>query len=281
MLDDADLLQRLSSEADIALHTAHADHMPAARAILAGLKATYDRTGDPSAVIHTSGTGVLCNVENDESIDPETVYHDTSVEQMASLPASRRHRDVDFQIISADKDGYVRSYIVLPGLIYGLPTGPIADLGIQNIKSVPIVTNIRFALARGQAATIGDGQVVWPAVEVHELGDFYQILFDSYSANADVPHGVEGYYFVENGEFVMVDVAREVAVTLHGIGKGRSPEPEQLSPEEMRQLQKRSPLFAFDCRARGERSRALGWRPKKTKGDMLKAIRVETLSTVA
>src|ERR1700685_4267582 len=105
----------------------------------------------------------------------DTIYNDNDADQMESLPPSNLHRNVDLEIMQADKEGsyvpldincestdvlriisigYVKAYIVLPSTIYGIATGQLVDLGIQNIHSQQIPALIKVSLARGQAGMV-------------------------------------------------------------------------------------------------------------------------------
>jgi hypothetical protein len=64
--------------------------------------------------------------------------------------------------------GYVKSYIILPSTIYGLATGKLVDIGVQNRHSVQIPFLINASLARGQAGMVGEGKNVWPNVNIEE-----------------------------------------------------------------------------------------------------------------
>lgn len=70
--------------------------------------------------------------------------------------------------------GYVKSYIVLPSTIYGLATGKLVDMGIQNRHSVQIPFLINASLARGQAGIVGEGKNVWPNVNIDESESWLQ-----------------------------------------------------------------------------------------------------------
>jgi hypothetical protein len=64
--------------------------------------------------------------------------------------------------------GYVKSYIILPSTIYGLATGKLVDIGVQNRHSVQMPFLINASLARGQAGMVGEGKNVWPNVNIEE-----------------------------------------------------------------------------------------------------------------
>jgi hypothetical protein len=67
-------------------------------------------------------------------------------------------------------------------MIYGIPTGPIADLGgdVQHLHSIVLPIFIKAGLGRGQAAVVGEGKNIWPSVEIgeSELFLFYFIFYN-------------------------------------------------------------------------------------------------------
>ena len=56
----------------------------------------------------------------------------------------------------------------MPSTIYGLATGKLVDIGVQNRHSVQMPNLIRASLARGQAGIVGEGKNVWPNVNIDE-----------------------------------------------------------------------------------------------------------------
>ncbi|KAI0058008.1 hypothetical protein BV25DRAFT_1841287 [Artomyces pyxidatus] len=76
------------------------------------------------------------------------------------------------------------------------------------------------------------------------VGDLYRVLFDAARRDLRTPHGRESYYFAENGEFSVYEVANELAGVLYWLGQGRSPEPETLTDEERLQLKTNEDLLA-------------------------------------
>lgn len=115
-------------------------------------------------------------------------YDDLNPEQIESLSDTQQHRPVDIEVVRADKEGafqawstlflfthktfamigYVKTYIVLPSVIYGVPRGILAERGIQNPHSILIPLLVRPALARGRGGMVGRGQNTWPAVDIEE-----------------------------------------------------------------------------------------------------------------
>ena len=52
----------------------------------------------------------------------------------------------------------------------------------------------------------------------------------------EAPHGVQGSYVVENGEFSFVDAVKQYTTTLHAHGKSTRAEPEAFTPAEIRTI---------------------------------------------
>jgi uncharacterized protein YbjT (DUF2867 family) len=52
-LNDLELIEKEASEAEVFINTADSDHMASARAILAGLKKGYERSGKRPLYLHT------------------------------------------------------------------------------------------------------------------------------------------------------------------------------------------------------------------------------------
>jgi hypothetical protein len=64
------------------------------------------------------------------------------------------------------------------------------------------------------------------------VADFYQILLDTILSDPNLAHGREGYYFAENGEYMLYDVAKAYSQALYDLGKGKNPEPTSFTAEE-------------------------------------------------
>jgi hypothetical protein len=66
--------------------------------------------------------------------------------------------------------GYLKSYIIMPSTIYGIATGKLVDIGVQNAYSIQMPFLIKASLARGQAGMVGEGKNIWPNVNIEESG---------------------------------------------------------------------------------------------------------------
>ncbi|KAF8968166.1 hypothetical protein BDZ97DRAFT_1801302 [Flammula alnicola] len=267
---------------------ADADNFEAATATLRGLKKRHAATGKfPSSftlLVHIlmricsvcmkSGTGVLADNGVGDSIS-ETVYDDANPDQIETLSDTQLHRNVDLELLGADKEGYVKTYIVLPSTIYGIATGVLVDKGIQNPHSIQVPALIHAALARGRAGMIGAGKNFWPDVNIEDVADLYVVLYNSIQKDPTTGHGREGIYFGESGEHTLYEVGKAIGEALVELGKSDNPEPSTFSKEEIDKYFQGSTYLGTNSRCRANRSRSIGWKPIKTKKDFLASIKPE------
>ena len=116
-----------------------------------------------------------------------TIYDDANSDQIESLADTQPHRNVDLELLKADKEGasqlfpvpvilayilsesgYVKVYFILPSTIYGIASGVLVDAGIQNPHSLQVPMHIQAALSRGRAGMVGAGKNIWPNVNIEE-----------------------------------------------------------------------------------------------------------------
>ncbi|KAG6915102.1 hypothetical protein DXG01_013422 [Tephrocybe rancida] len=292
---DAELVERLASEADVAVSTADSDYLPAIQAILRGFEKRYKTTGNAPILIQTSGTGVLADKAAGE-YTYDTIYDDANSDQIATLPVTQQHRWVDVELDAADAKGYVKSYIILPSNIYGIATHNLVELGISNPRSTQLPLLIDAALDRGQAGTVGAGKNIWNDVHIddckqhlfdecrldsHEttVADLYNLLYESIKTNpAGTGHGREGYYFGENGSHTLYEVGKAIADELVALGSAKSHEPTPFTREEIDKYfgaDFADVALGSNSRAVAHRSRSIGWRPKYTTKDFLASVPAE------
>jgi NAD(P)-dependent dehydrogenase (short-subunit alcohol dehydrogenase family) len=185
-LDDTNVLTDAASQADVVINAADADNAGATKAILAGLKARYERTGKAPILIHTvgaactvssifafahrirqSGTAIIADGTEGQYANHKT-YHDSNVEEMESIPAGSPHRAIDLLVVNAGEEGYVKSYLIVPSTIYGIAKHSIAQAGLANKQSIQIPLLIKAALQRGRAGHVGEGKNIWPNVSLED-----------------------------------------------------------------------------------------------------------------
>ncbi|KAK0205283.1 hypothetical protein DFS33DRAFT_1259613 [Desarmillaria ectypa] len=273
---DFALLRAQAAAADVVFATADCDDLPAAQAILQGAKDRYEKTGKAPILIHTSGTGELTDKAQGLH-GTDVVYSDLDVSLYEALPPTQPHRNVDLAVLAADKEGYVKTYIVLPPTIYGVPTGILHKHGLQRSVVAQIRQLVEASIARKQGGVVGEGKNLWPNVDVNEMADLYTIIFDfslsPFSAPAEFQHGRSGIYFTVSDEHQLYDVSKAVAAGLARRGIGSS-EPTPFSQPEAERLQS---TLGSNSRVDFEKSRgkALGWKPAKGTKDMLAFVEFE------
>ncbi|CCM05824.1 uncharacterized protein FIBRA_08058 [Fibroporia radiculosa] len=275
---DSDKLEALAEQSHVVFSCADADNLPAMQAILRGLRKRHTATGDVPILIHTSGSGTVCEMAGG-MFASETVYSDMNVDQIKSIPPTAPHRALDLAIVDADIQGYARTYIILPSIIYGIASGPLIDAGISNPFSMGIPIAVRIAFARGQVGMIGTGKNSWPNVHIDDLTDLYIGIFDAVMKDREsIGHGWEGFYFGENGEQPWYDVYKAIAQALVELGIGKSGEPTTYTTEEVIKYMRSAGVGDYmgaNSRCRADRGRSIGWKPSRTSEDMLKSIKPE------
>lgn len=137
------------------------------------------------------------------------------------------------------------------------------------------------------------------------VGDLYMTIFDAATKNpSKASHGREGFYFAENGEHTWYSISKEISRVLVQKGIGHNVEPTTFIADELvkywgsevasfryawfrlvflirpRFLQDAGNGYGSNSRCRANRSRLLGWRPVRTKDDMIASIEAEVEAVV-
>ncbi|KAF9164541.1 hypothetical protein DFQ26_001348 [Actinomortierella ambigua] len=212
-LDDSSLLTNEAAKADLVLHFARADHVPAIVAITKGLQQQGHRHLARPILIHTSGIGIVFDNANGAFASDE-IYSDDDPAKVMALPDTALHRNVELVALDPKLHEHVDVYIVSPPVVWGTGTGPV------NRHSILVTRLIKNALLHRKVYRIGKGLNRVSRIHVEDLADFYVRLATLSIQQPNIlPKGREGYYFVENGEMVYGDVATIIADELykHGI----------------------------------------------------------------
>ncbi|KAJ6611974.1 hypothetical protein B0H10DRAFT_2223512 [Mycena sp. CBHHK59/15] len=279
---DLELVETLAFKAGVIFSMADCDDLELAKAQLRGAKKKFEATGIQSEFIHVSGTGCLAD-DSFGTHGPKEIIDDIDSDRIAALPITNGHRNVDIELVEADKQGYVKTYIVVLGAIYGTATGKFADAGAHHTRNRLIAGLCGLGIARKEAFLIGEGKNEWPHVEIGEAANLIALLYDSIASKPEnTAHGADGYYFAENGGYAMFEfsnVIQEVLVKA-GRAKAGSKGPTQFSTEERAQL---GPalvrMVSGNARCKSSRSRSLGWNPVRS--DFLTVLREDLEITVS
>lgn len=266
-LDDSQLLEDEAAKADIVLHAADAsDHAGAAEAIARGL--AKRTSNQPGYWLHTGGTGILTYQDSDADRLgewSEKEYNDWSgVQELVTLPDHAFHRHVDKLVLTAAADHFakVKVALVCPPTIYGRGRGPISGRGRQVYELG------KLTLQKQYAPIIGHGKSRWNHVHVADLSDLFVALVDAAIAGRDDQGlwGPEAYYFVEKGEHVWGDLAREIATKAAELGLIKKDwEENALGKEEALDVAGFEAVsWGMNSRGKAERAqRLLGWKPSR------------------
>ncbi|KAI0895406.1 hypothetical protein F4806DRAFT_469127 [Annulohypoxylon nitens] len=262
-LDDTELLVGEAAKADIVLHLAHADHVSAANAIIAGFK-QRSAEGKTSYLIHVSGAGILLYEDMKAGKFGEhsdKTYDDwEGVSEVTSFPDAAPHRIVDKLILGASEDPRIRSAVVCPPLIYGI------GRGTGNQRSIQIPVLIEKSIQRGQGFQVAEGKAFWNNVHVHDLSDLFALLYkEALSGEKKEVWGADAYYFAENGGAVWGDISAKTVDILHSKGLIKDTNIEKLSQEDSANIIPYGPhVWGQNSRSRAIRARKLlGWTPRQ------------------
>ncbi|KAI0767997.1 NAD-P-binding protein [Trametes elegans] len=278
-LQDLDKLADLAENAHVVFQAADCDDVAATKAILSGLKRRHEKTGDLPLLIHTSGTGEFV-VDLDGNAVSEQIYSDLDIPAIEALPPTALHRPVDLLIVAADQEGYVRTHIVMPSVIYGVASGPLFDAGIANPHTIVIPAFVNAALQRGTVGVLGKGVSIWGNVHIDDETDLQIRIFDTLLSTPEkVSHGRDGYFFAANGEHSTIEVLKVIAETLYALGRISTPEPVPYAKEELGKYlysEHIGRLLFTNSRTKAERARReIGWAPKHTKEDFIGGLKAE------
>ncbi|WWC66709.1 uncharacterized protein I206_100613 [Kwoniella pini CBS 10737] len=289
-LDDLEKIEKASSEHDITIHTADADNLKGVKAILKGQKLRKEKTGHRPILIETSGTGVLIDKAKGEYPN-DIIYTDLNptpktkdfpaLISMTEIPESNPHRNVDLEILEADKAGYIKSYIILPSTIWGKGVGEVYDKGLSNSFSDQIPTLIKAGLDRGRAGMVGEGKNIWPHVKITDLGNLYQLIYlKSIETNSKIGHGLSGYYFGISGEYTLFGATSRIGQSLvsNNLIEIKETTPTSFNQEELKKYYNGSTYMGTNSRGVADRSKSIGWKPKFTEQeDLYQHISRETI----
>jgi nucleoside-diphosphate-sugar epimerase len=234
-LDDAALLQRLAGEADVVINTADSDHRPAIEALIAGLR------GTGKALIHTSGSSIVADEGTGEG--SERVFTDDTPNTPIAAKVARVA--IDQRVREAAGEG-IRSAVICPTMIYGRGTGSKRD-------SIQVPMLIRAAQERGAGVHIGPGRNIWSNVHIDDLVDLYALVLEKAEPGS--------FFFAENGEAALAEVARSIARML-GFGD-RTVEWPLSEAIAALGVEAASLGLASNSRVRATHARALGWQPHR------------------
>ncbi|KAF2764041.1 NAD(P)-binding protein [Teratosphaeria nubilosa] len=271
-LGDKTNITEHSAQADIAIHTATADHLPGAEAVLDGVKQRAEK-GQMAIYIHTSGTSVLDDGAQG-SRKSERVYHDNVRSEIDSVPDRAPHREMDLAIVRAQKEVGEKAKIAImippkpsPHL---LRTGPTPDPVNPNHQrlTIQIPTLTRVALKHHYAAHVGPGHAVESNIHVLDLARAYVTLLHHLETSPPAQTLSNPYYFCEStgsSEPSWHEIAVLIGQKLHDAGRIPDPTPRVLERGLHGDVfgEFTGAVIGLNSRSRAVRLRAVGWAPRE------------------
>ncbi|KFG82216.1 NAD dependent epimerase/dehydratase family protein [Metarhizium anisopliae] len=258
-LNDFKVIQQLSAKSDVVFHTATADHLESAQAILAGIEERAGQ-GKKSIYLHQSGASVLSDTSPGNNVNDE-IYSDKTPSQIDSLSDTAPHRKIDLAILKARQKlgNKARMFIWMPPIIYG-SNSKHKRLSIQ----IPALT--RFACKHGQAGYVGTGKKAWGVVHVRDLAKAYvQVLHWIEGAADSNPELQNPYFFCESGEVTWAEVGAIIGNGLYKASRITTPDTRSIPESEYVDLfgQFTPDVVGCSCRNRADRLRSMGWKPEQ------------------
>lgn len=272
-LDDTSVIAEEAYKADVVIHTANADHLGSAKAIVGAFQRKFKETGKKGIYIHTSGSGIV-HVSTQGNSASEKIYHDDDTAEVNAIPVTNPHRDVDTFIF--ENNAAYDLVVIAPSTIYG--QGKIfAD--ISNTVSSQIPLAIKGALKAKKPQRIGKGLNIWSNVHVSDVADLFILLLEKLLKGELKDPESQGYYFAENGEHKWGAIHDEIAKILHKKGIASDTSVAEINTEEEIVKAYGFPEAAYyisgNSRIKANKGRKIGWAPKHGGDDVFKSIEAD------
>lgn len=258
-LGNADVISKQTAASDIIIHTATADDLPSVQAVIKGIRQRADQ-GLKTIYIHTSGTSLLSD-QSKGQYKSETIFHDSTPDEIDALPDSAPHREIDLEIVHARKELGTKAklFIMIPPLIYGA----VKDIGLLSIQ-VPTMT--RFAIKHRYAGHVGGGKAVWSTVHVADLARAYVMVLHWIEKAPDSVALENPYFFCENGEEISWgELAGMIGSALQPLGKLDDGKPKEIPETNYNDIfgEYSTVVCSANSRSRAQRVREMGWQPRE------------------
>ncbi|PQA60120.1 NAD-dependent epimerase/dehydratase family protein [Siphonobacter curvatus] len=192
-LHNLKLLREEARQADAVINTADADDVHVVATFLEALE------GTGKTFIHTSGSSLV----GDKSVGQrsDVVYHE-DVPLEPRLEKAQRVV-INDTVLKAAQRG-IRSIVIVPTMIYG------AGLGLKKDSiQVPMLMDISREKQAG--VHIEAGENIWSNVHMADLAELYWLALENAPAGS--------YYYAENGEAALKDIAVSISKKLGFGGK--------------------------------------------------------------
>ncbi|KAJ3018386.1 hypothetical protein HKX48_002937 [Thoreauomyces humboldtii] len=223
-LANAEIIKKNVELSDIVIHTATADDVPSALAVVEGITQRADKTRR-IIYIHTSGNDELAHSAKSlvgASIEARTLSDAQGDEVLENgrIQPDAMHRQVDGPLREhlfnqdAEKKHNASTAIMMPPLIYGVGSKPWERISIQ----IPLLA--RTMIAKGLFTLPHGFDGAWNSVWVHDLVETYLVLLEELEGHTPGQPQPSHYLFpAEPAVVPWKDVFDAVVETLkkHGV----------------------------------------------------------------
>lgn len=235
VLEDNEVLLRGAKMTDATINAADAGHRGAAEGLIGAL------AGSGKALIHTSGSSLVVD-DAQGNFASEQIFPDDAPYKL--MEHRRERYEIDCLVRVAGVTQGLRGVVICPTTVYGQGTGLRPDS-----DQVPKMTT--KAKQRGAGVHIGKGANIWSNVHIEDLASLYALALEK------APSG--SFFFAENGENTLKEVAEAISWSLGFKGKTETWDLEEATAELGAWPRI---AIATNCRVRSTNARRLlGWDP--------------------
>ncbi|TVY81723.1 hypothetical protein LSUE1_G002121 [Lachnellula suecica] len=279
-LDDSEAIRAAAKDHDIVIAAASARHAECVKACMRGLGGRGKSNGKATHYIHVSGASNVGDWPVTGSRIDTSVHSDVKEDiyefERTHTESFSPVRDVNQLVVEQGEEDGVKTYIVIPPLIFGPGTG-LFTLGIGQVHQMT-----QLALKNNKAVMLGTGSGTWNRVHILDLSHLFFLLVEAIlDQKLHLPSGKTGYYFAENGFQSWKSIAENIGQIGHQFGAFETDEVVRIELQEVADefyggnLIDAEAVLGSNSRTKADRARhVLGWKPKRGEEDFLQETRV-------
>ncbi|EPE28115.1 NAD(P)-binding Rossmann-fold containing protein [Glarea lozoyensis ATCC 20868] len=269
-LDDEEAIFGEARGCDIVIAAADARHAGAAKACLRGLAERQKVTGNSTS--YTAGASMVADWPITGSRVDTSIHSDID-EDVYTLERSYDEpwsgvRDVNQIVVAFGEEVGVRTYIVIPPLIYG------EGIGFFTKGFGQVSMYVDLALKHKTAVTLGEGSGIWSIIHINDLCTLYHLLVTAIiNTSSTLKCGKEGYYYAESGSRSWKSIAEQIGVVGHNLGVFENTDVKTVEMKEVADAfykgdeRLAESVLGSNSRIKGDRARRiLGWKPEFSEG---------------
>ncbi|KAK7397880.1 hypothetical protein QQX98_012748 [Neonectria punicea] len=226
------------------------------------------KTGQTVHFLHTSGAKIfsdLAGAYTDKPLlDNDPNLYTAQKEQRAPHALLQKAVDTNNIVIGLAETLGVRSYIVVPCIVYG------KGRGFGNPVSIQTVAIVKAAKEAKKVYKVDNDLPTWPVSHVEDTASLYIKILRKILAEEDIDYGSNGYYLAASGSVAWDDLYEAMAKSLAKRGIIEDPKVGLAddaaltkmatglkSPKDLVRVQ-----LGGKCTFTAKHGETLGWKPK-------------------